>query len=226
MHSHAQGQVLISTEGRMEVRLPATSIVIGPGTGLWVPGGVPHAAISLDAAAFRGVMVERPHASLLPDRCRAFATTPILLAVVPELSAGRPGRCALASSLLLDELAHRIAPMVVRAPDREPFAALCARVYEDPAAAPELDEAARQAGSTRRTFSRMFRRATGKSWTRWVRDVRIARAAVLLADGARVTDAALAVGYSNPSSFSIAFRRQAGRVPRSIRPTSHGPAKR
>jgi AraC-like DNA-binding protein len=220
-HVHDQGQVLIATEGRMEVQVGARRMAVDPGTALWVPAGVPHAARSVEPTAFRGIMIDRPHASLLPGTWSAFPATLILLAAAPELSAPRAQRRMLASSLLLDELfARLLAPQTAPAPRSERLAALCARVCEDPAAAPNLDQAARQAGASRRTFSRAFRKETGKSWAAWVRDLRISRAAALLAEGARVTDVALAVGYSTPSAFSVAFRRRAGQRPKDARPGS------
>jgi AraC-like DNA-binding protein len=212
LHAHREGQVLVSSEGRMWVEHGAQRLVIEPRVALWIPPGVPHAAHAIDATAFRGVYVDRASSSLLPGQPASFAATPMFLSVVPELASSSGRRRVLAGSLLLDELFLRLAP--ARAPRDQRLVELCARVMDDPRAAPTLDEAARFLAASRRSFSRTFRAATRTSWADWVRELRLARAAALLADGARVSEAALAVGYANPSAFSTAFRAWAGRSPR------------
>jgi AraC-like DNA-binding protein len=211
LHAHEQAQVLVAIEGRMQVQLGPRRVVIDPRRAVWIPPGVPHAALAIERTAFRGLYVDRANASLLPGRACSFDASPLLVAALPELTAARARRRGLAASLLLDELFVRLAPAPAPADPR--LAALCARIVEDPAAAPDLDAAARSMATSRRSFSRSFRAATHKSWSAWVREVRLARAAALLAGGARVSDAALAVGYATPSSFSTAFRAWAGASP-------------
>jgi AraC-like DNA-binding protein len=75
---------------------------------------------------------------------------------------------------------------------------------------------------SRRSFSRAFRAETQKGWAEWVGAARLSQAATLILGGARVTDAALAVGYATPSAFSVAFRRMAGVSPIALHP-SRGP---
>jgi AraC-like DNA-binding protein len=217
LHAHPEGQVLVASEGRMRVQLGAERLVIEPRVALWIPPRVPHAALAIEATAFRGVYVDRASSSLLPAQSASFAATPMFLSVVPELASSSGRRRVLAGSLLLDELFLRLAPAPARAPRDQRLAELCARVMDDPGAAPSLDEAARALAASRRSFSRTFRAATRTSWTDWVRQLRLARAAALLADGARVSEAALAVGYASASAFSTAFRAWAGRSPRQRR---------
>lgn len=209
-HAHEEGQVLVASDGRLRVAVGRQRVTIAPHMALWVPPCVPHAALAVEATAFRGVYVDRANASLLPRRPASFPAAPMLLAVVPELASASGRRRALAGSLLLDELFSRLAA----APARDPrLIELCARVLEDPAGAPSLDQAARHVGASRRSFSRAFRGVTRTSWSAWVRQVRLARAAALMAGGARVSEAALAVGYATASGFSTAFRAWAGRSP-------------
>jgi AraC-like DNA-binding protein len=107
-------------------------------------------------------------------------------------------RRVLAGSLLLDELFSRLAA----APARDPrIIELCGRVFEDPGAAPTVDEPARFMAASRRSFSRAFRGVTRTSWSAWVRQVRLARAVALMAGGARMSEAAEAVGYGTASGF-------------------------
>jgi AraC-like DNA-binding protein len=214
LHAHAEGQVLIATEGSMQVWFGSSRWPLGACAAVWVPPGLPHAARSLQDTAFRGVMIAAPRTSRLPSVASRFAAAPIFVAAVLDLVDARSSRRALASQVLADELSLRLSPQVgPGAPSDARFTELCAAVSGDVASAPDLAEAAQRAGMSRRSFTRAFRAATGRAWTDWVRETRLAQAASLLAQGARVTDAALAVGYATPSAFSVAFRRGRGRAP-------------
>lgn len=77
-------------------------------------------------------------------------------------------------------------------------------------------------GLSRRSFDRQLS-TTGVSFARIVDEVRYARARRLLTAGhARLSDISLALGYTEPSAFSRAFRGWAGCSPQEWR-RSHGP---
>jgi AraC-like DNA-binding protein len=78
-------------------------------------------------------------------------------------------------------------------------------------------ELARHAGLGRRTFNAQFHQMYGTSAADFLRTSRLAFAReALLHQGFSVTEAAYAVGYTNPANFSTAFRRQFGCVPSSF----------
>lgn len=64
-----------------------------------------------------------------------------------------------------------------------------------------------------RTFTRSFRLATGYAPYEYLTFRRMENAKQLLLSGVSVTEVAIAVGYSNPSKFSAAFRRVLGCSP-------------
>lgn len=77
-----------------------------------------------------------------------------------------------------------------------------------------VDELARAAGMSRYHFSRQFRKQIGKSPYQYLVSTRVQRAAELLRRGRHsVTEAAYSVGFSDPSRFARAFRRQMGCAP-------------
>jgi AraC-like DNA-binding protein len=217
-HAHEEGQLLVALEGAMEVRLGATHLRLSPHEAVWVPPGVAHSARAVEPTAFRGVLVGRGSSALLPFRPCRLAARPLLLATVPELAASRAERRRLAAELVLDELLSETGSLGAPAlPGDACWAEPCRRALEDLTAPPSLEEAAHLARQPRRTFSRSFRAATGLAWGEWVREARLARAAALLAGGMSVTDAALAVGYSTPSAFTVAFQRRRGVAPARLR---------
>ena len=76
-----------------------------------------------------------------------------------------------------------------------------------------IDDLAKRAGMSRAVFHRKFKLATSYSPIQFIKAVRLNQAAMLIAAGSSVTDAAYQVGYASQSQFSREFRRQYGRAP-------------
>jgi AraC-like DNA-binding protein len=77
-----------------------------------------------------------------------------------------------------------------------------------------LEELGRRVGCSPFYLSRLFSEATGMTMARYLRDLRLERAAELLRSGEyNVTEAAMAVGYSSLSHFSKAFAVRFGSCP-------------
>jgi AraC family transcriptional regulator len=79
---------------------------------------------------------------------------------------------------------------------------------------PSLSELGREVGCSPFYLSRIFSEHTGLTISRYLRNLRLERAAELLRSGrSNVTEAALAVGYSSLSHFSKAFAEMFGVCP-------------
>lgn len=79
---------------------------------------------------------------------------------------------------------------------------------------PTLAELGKMTGCSPFYLSRIFSQETGMTITRYLRKVRLEKAAEYLRSGKyNVTEAAMAVGYSSLSHFSKAFSRTYGRCP-------------
>ena len=59
--------------------------------------------------------------------------------------------------------------------------------------------------------------ATGMTWQAWLAQARIMAAMARLAQGERVTDVAVEVGFSSLSAFAPAFTRVTGEAPSAYR---------
>ena len=96
-----------------------------------------------------------------------------------------------------DPRALRVAKALLDDPsDRRPLAALC-----------------RAAGTSKRTAERLFQKDVGMPFSKWRQQLRLMQAMRLLAEGAKVTHAALESGYSTPSAFISMFRKTLGTTP-------------
>jgi AraC family transcriptional regulator len=81
-----------------------------------------------------------------------------------------------------------------------------------------LDRLAAQAGLSRFHFQRLFKAATGVSPSHYLIDLRMNEARRLLRETQMsVVDAALEIGYANPSHFARLFRRETGLSPSDYR---------
>lgn len=77
-----------------------------------------------------------------------------------------------------------------------------------------IDDMAEQIGMSRAVFHRRFKEATTMSPIQFVKSMRLNNAAMKIADGKTVSEAAWDVGYQSSSQFSREFKRMYGQSPR------------
>lgn len=77
-----------------------------------------------------------------------------------------------------------------------------------------IEEMAAHVGMSRAVFHRKFKQATTMSPIQFVKGIRLNHAAMRIAEGTTVNEAAMAVGYASPSQFSREFKRLYGQSPK------------
>ena len=77
-----------------------------------------------------------------------------------------------------------------------------------------IDDMAQRAGMSRAVFHRKFKKVTTMSPIQFVKSMRLNNAAMKIAGGTTVGEAAMGVGYVSPSQFSREFKRMYGQSPR------------
>ncbi|MEF3049052.1 AraC family transcriptional regulator [Pseudotabrizicola sp. L79] len=77
-----------------------------------------------------------------------------------------------------------------------------------------IDDMALRAGMSRAVFHRKFKQATTLSPIQFVKSMRLNTAAMKIAGGMTVSEAAMTVGYVSASQFSREFKRMFGQSPR------------
>ena len=77
-----------------------------------------------------------------------------------------------------------------------------------------IDDMADHVGMSRAVFHRRFKAATTMSPIQFVKSMRLNNAAMKIAEGKTVSEAAWDVGYQSPSQFSREFKRIYGQSPR------------
>lgn len=77
-----------------------------------------------------------------------------------------------------------------------------------------IDDMAAQVGMSRAVFHRKFKQATTMSPIQFVKSMRLNNAAMKIAGGMNISEAAMDVGYVSSSQFSREFKRMYGQSPR------------
>ncbi|WP_230942664.1 helix-turn-helix domain-containing protein [Burkholderia stagnalis] len=86
-----------------------------------------------------------------------------------------------------------------------------------PSASLGVDEAARRAGLSRRSFARLFREQLGVSYVAWREQACLLAAIAWFAHGRSITRVAYDLGYGSPTAFSAMFERIVGVAPHHYR---------
>jgi AraC-like DNA-binding protein len=86
---------------------------------------------------------------------------------------------------------------------------------QDPCDRRTLAQLCKVSGASKRSVERLFQQEIGMTFGNWRQQLRLMQGLRLLAEGAKVTHAALESGYSTPSAFIAMFRKALGITPSS-----------
>lgn len=186
---------------------------------LWIPAGVPHAVrmsgeVSLRTLYFRPKLVRA-----LPRTCTVVNISPLLKELIlyicqfKSLNKRTRARRHLIE-VLLDLLgSSQTIPLQLPRP-LDPRALRVAEVlYSDPRSPVPMEEICIRAGASKRTIERLFQHDTQMTLGRWKQQLRLMCGMRLLAQGMKVSSAALEAGYSSPSAFILMFKSVLGTTP-------------
>lgn len=220
-HAHARGQFAFASRGTIGLTTPHGRWLVPPQRACWVPAGVRHALTMTGPVTMFNAFVSdaAARAAGLPEQCGVYDVSALLRQLLDE-AVELPamydvdGRAGKLMALLVAEIAtmprlslHAPLPVDAR------LAKVCGRLFASPSIEADLDEAAADAGVSRRTFTRLFRAQTGVSFAAWRQQVCMLAAISRLSDGQPVTRVALDLGYASASAFASAFRRILGDTP-------------
>lgn len=228
-HSHPWAQVAMSSKGVIRMTAGHSTYLVPPQRALWIPPGVEHVVTVVEDADLHTLYIHQDDDQTGPLRshdatgawhqCRVLEVSSLLRELVPHLPL-EPGndpptereRCI--GQLVLDELAHaRPVRLGVDLPQDKRLRALCETVLEDPARWTTLDDAARHAGASARTFARLFRSELDTTFVQWRQQVLLARALSMAARKLPMSTIATELGYASASAFSAMVRRSVGMPP-------------
>jgi AraC-like DNA-binding protein len=204
----------------MTVRTQSGAWVVPPYRAVWISRGIKHTITMSGAVAMRTLYLRPGLAAALPRDCCVVNVSPLLR----ELILHACGFSALKSTTrihrhlidaIVDQLeATRMVPLQLPTPSDPRALRVAQMLLADPSDCRPLHQICKEVGAGRRTVERLFLAGVGMSVGKWRQQLRLMQALRLLADGAKVTHAALESGYSSPSAFISMFRKTLGTTPR------------
>lgn len=221
LHFHDRDQLVYASHGVMTVRTRDGTWVVPPQRAVWIPSRIPHAITMSGLVAMRTLYLKPKLAKALPRDCCVINVS----ALLKELIVHACTVCTLkrtvkwqvhfvavilhqleAAPTIPLQLPHLSDPRLVR---------IAEILMSDPRDSRTLAQLCTATGAGKRSVERLFQHEVGMTFAKWRQQLRLMRAMQFLAEGAKVTHAALESGYSTPSAFISMFRRALGITPSS-----------
>ena len=219
LHYHNVDQLVFASRGVMTVRTDDGSWVVPTNRAVWIPAKVPHSIVMSGAVAMRTLYLRPRLAPFLPRGCCVVSVSPLLRELI--LCACTLGKLKQnvahhhhLVAVILDELETLpTVPLQLPNPSDERAVKVVRMLTDDPGERRSVDEMCRSVGMSKRTLERLFQEEVGMAFGKWRQQLRLMYAVRLLAEGEKVTYAALEAGYSTPSAFISMFRKALGTTP-------------
>jgi len=218
-HFHDRDQLVYASRGVMTVRTGSGAWVVPTHRAVWIPAPVPHGITMSGNVAMRTLYLRPRLARTLPRACCVVNVSPLLKELILHACMfrglkSRIGWQAHLINVILDQLkAIQTVPLQLPTPSDPRALRITETLLADPADHRPLTELCKASGASRRTVERLFLEDVGLTFGKWRQQLRLMEAMRLLAEGAKVTHAALESGYSTPSAFINMFRKTLGTTP-------------
>lgn len=219
LHFHDRDQLVYATHGVMTVRTAIGTWVVPTLRAVWIPAGIPHAITMSGIVTMRTLYLRPRLARTLPRDCCVVNVSSLLKELIlyackqPALRKSVQREGHLVDTIL--DLLEAIPMVPLQLPHlTDPRAQRVAELLiADPSNSKPLAQLCRSGGASKRTMERLFQQDTGMTFGKWRLQLRLMQAMRFLAEGAKVTHAALDAGYSTPSAFISMFRKTLGTTP-------------
>ncbi|MPS25739.1 helix-turn-helix transcriptional regulator [Pigmentiphaga sp.] len=218
-HQHPSGQLVYALHGVVVAHTEMGRWVVPPTRALWMPPSIRHELRMVGAVRMRTAYIHAEASRQLPPHCSVMAISPLLRELIlaaidihgPYGDDTRDGRVM---RLLLDELRQLpTLPLRLPRPADPRLQAVCEAIVATPDDKTTAQGWAGRLGVDAKTVHRLFVRETGMTFGQWRQQARLLAALERLAEGAKILDVALELGYASPSAFSTMFKRQFGVAP-------------
>ena len=218
-HFHDRDQLVYACGGVMTVRTGVGAWVVPTHRAVWIPARIPHTITMSGTVSMRTLYLRPQLARSLPRSCCVVNVFPLLRELILHACAlpaldRKIKRQRYLFDLIVDQL-ETIQMVSLQLPNPSDSRAIrvAKALLSDPGDQRTLQQICKNAGAGKRTIERLFQKETGLTFGKWRQQLRLMQAMRLLAEGAKVTHAALEAGYSTPSAFISMFRKTLGTTP-------------
>jgi AraC-like DNA-binding protein len=219
LHFHDRDQIVYASRGVMTIRTGASTWIVPTHRAVWIPAAIPHTITMSGVVAMRTLYLKPKLAPALPRDCCVVNVPPLLRELILHACSCRALKRTIPSErhlidTIIDQL-QTVQMVPLQLPHlTDPRSVRVAQVFaSDPSNTQTLEQICKGCGASRRTVERLFQQEAGTSFGKWRQQFRLLHAMRLLAEGAKVTHAALDAGYSTPSAFISMFRKILGVTP-------------
>lgn len=212
-------QVLFCYDGLMRVETREDRWFIPDRFGIWLPRASDASIDVMQQVEFQrfALPVRLAACTGLPDSPIVLSATPLIRGIgrrLMERDALSQAAHRRLGAVLLDEISRLERPDLYLPGSRDiRLTAIMSHLLDHPQDSGSLASLADRFSSSERTLSRLFQHETGMNWREWRDRMRFLLALEGLQLGRSSTDLAASLGYSTPSAFVAAFRRQSGMTP-------------
>lgn len=219
LHTHARAQLLLATNGAIEITVDGNIWVVPHGRAVWIPAGIEHTVYIISAVTIESLYIDATTETGMNDDCQVVAVSPLLQALIAAAMAipveyDPGGRDGLIMQLILAELKSMpFVPLHIPMPRDRRLQIICQAISQQPGRSETLAQWGVIAGATARTLANRFRAETGLTFGQWRQQARLMEAIRRLAINQPVSVVARDLGYRSESAFIAMFRRTLGATP-------------
>jgi AraC-like DNA-binding protein/quercetin dioxygenase-like cupin family protein len=220
-HFHDRDQLVYASRGVMTIRTSNGAWVVPTHRAVWIPAEVPHTITMSGKVAMRTLYLKPRLAKTLPRNCCVVNVSSLLKELILQactfatLKKTVPRQVHLID-VIIDQLERvPMVPLQLPNPSDPRALRIAAALLADPSDRRPLKQICKLVGASKRTVERLFQQEVGMTFGKWRQQLRLMQAMRLLAEGAKVTHAALESGYSTSSAFICMFRKALGTTPTS-----------
>lgn len=221
LHFHDRDQLVYASRGVMTVRTGNGTWVVPPHRAVWIPTEIPHTITMSGLVAMRTLYLKPRLAKPLPRGCCVISISPLLkelilhACTVRRLTKSVKWQMHLVGVIVHQLEAVQMVPLQLPHLSDPRLIRISDVLTQDPSDSRTLTELCRVSGGSKRSIERLFQQEIGMTFGKWRQQLRLMQGMRLLAEGAKVTHAALESGYSTPSAFISMFRKALGTTPTS-----------
>lgn len=220
-HFHDRDQLVYASRGVMTIRTRDATWVVPPCRAVWIPAGISHTISMSGVVAMRTLYLKPRLTAALPRDCCVINVSALLKELILYVCTLRALKKTVGwEGHLIAVLLHQLQAVQMiplQLPHlSDPRLVRIAQVFmKNPGDHRTLAEICRISGASKRSVERLFQQEIGMTFGKWRQQLRLMQAMRLLAEGEKVTYAALESGYSTPSAFISMFRKALGITPTS-----------
>lgn len=221
LHFHDRDQLVYASRGVMTIRTENGTWVVPPHRAVWIPSPIRHTITMSGLVAMRTLYLKARLARRLPRDCCVVNVSTLLkelilyACTVRTLKKSVEWQKHMVAVILHQLKSVQMVPLQLPTLSDPRLLRIGEILMRDPRDSRTLTQLCKRTGAGKRSVERLFQQETGMTFGKWRQQLRLMQGVRLLADGAKVTHAALESGYSTPSAFTSMFRKALGVTPSS-----------